>query len=134
MTLLPIKPPPIDAETSPFWDATAQGKLRLPRCEDCDFVIFYPRSRCPSCRSTRTRWIDLSGRGTVYSDTVVRRAPGRWREHVPYVVAYVELDEGPRMVTNLIECDPEAVTIGMAVRVQFEESGDGYAIPRFTSA
>jgi len=132
MSPLPAKPPPVDAETQPFWDATKEGRLCLPRCRKCDFVIFYPRSRCPRCRSHETDWTDLSGLGEIYSCTVVRRAPGRWKEHVPYVVAYVQLAEGPRLVTNIVGCDPEDVTIGMPVRVRFEPAGDeGYALPRF---
>lgn len=132
MSELPAKAPPVDAETRPFWDATKQRKLRLPRCLDCDFVIFYPRQRCPNCRSHDVEWVELSGRGEIYSHTVVRRAPGRWREHVPYVVAYVQLAEGPRMVTNIVGCDPESVAIGMPVRVCFDAAGDdGYALPRF---
>ena len=124
----------MDVETRPFFEAATEGKLRLPRCEDCEFIIFYPRARCPACRSRRTRWTDLSGRGVVYSYTIVRRAPGRWKAHTPYVVAYVELEEGPRMVTNIVDCDPESVSIGMPVRVHFEAAENGQAIPRFIPA
>lgn len=134
MSSLPSKPPPMDDESRPFWDAAREGKLRLPRCLDCEFVIFYPRSRCPVCRSNRTQWVDLSGRGRVYSRTIVRRAPGRWRDHTPYVVAYVELEEGPRMVTNIVDCDPESVSIGMPVVARYETSDGDFVIPRFTPA
>ena len=134
MSGLPTPTPPVNLETRPYWEAAARGVLRLPRCDRCGLVIFYPRSRCPQCRSQDTTWIDLSGRGTVYSYTVTRRIGGRWREHTPLVVAYVELAEGPRMLTNLVDCDPEAVAIGMPVAVVFDPAGDGVAIPRFTPA
>jgi uncharacterized OB-fold protein len=116
-------------ETRPFWDATKEAWLCLP---NCNFVVFYPRSRCPACRSKFLEWVDLTGRGMICRRTIVRRAPGRWREHTPYVVAYVELDEGPRMVTNVVECDPEDVEIGMPVVVAFAPTQDGYALPRFS--
>ena len=103
----------------------------MPRCEDCGLVIFYPRSICPECRSRNTTWVDLSGRGTVYSYTVTRRIGGRWKDHTPLVVAYVELEEGPRMVTNLVDCDPESVEIGVSVEVIFDDTGEGSAVPRF---
>ncbi len=131
MSDLPTSAPPVNAETQPYWDATAQGVLRMPRCEDCGLVIFYPRSICPKCRSRRTTWVDLSGRGSVYSYTVTRRIGGRWKEHTPLVIAYVELEEGPRMLTNLVDCDPEAVEIGAPVEVTFDDTGKGSAVPRF---
>lgn len=134
MSALPKKTPPIDAESRPFWEATREGRLCLPNCDDCNFVVFYPRSRCPACRSTSLEWVDLTGRGSIYSRTIVRRAPGRWREHTPYVVAYVELEEGPRMVTNIVDCDPEEVEIGLPVEVAFDPIEDGYALPRFRPA
>lgn len=134
MSRLPTTAPPFAAETQPFWEAAAAGKLRLPRCDDCGLVIFYPRSICPKCRSRAIRWIDLSGRGTVYSYTVTRRTAGRWREHTPFVVAYVELEEGPRLLTNIVGCDPKAVAIGLPVIVVFDATDGGGAIPRFAPA
>ena len=134
MSDLPSAAPPIGPESRPFWDATARGVLRLPKCDACGLVIFYPRSRCPSCRSRRTTWTDLSGRGTVYSFTLTRRMPGRWGQHAPFILAYVELAEGPRMLTNIVDCDPETVSIGMPVTVVFDDTGEGSAIPRFAPA
>lgn len=131
MSELPTSTPPVNEETRPFWDATAKGILHLPRCDDCSLVVFYPRSFCPGCRSRNLTWVDLSGRGSVYSYTVTRRIGGKWRAHTPLVIAYVELEEGPRMLTNLVECDPETVSIGMPVEVVFDDTGEGRAIPRF---
>jgi uncharacterized OB-fold protein len=131
MSDLPKPVPPVNSESAPFWEATREGKLRLPRCNACDFVIFYPRSRCPQCRSADTTWIDMSGRGVVYSYTVTRRTVGRFRKNVPFVIAYVELEEGPRMLTNVVDCDPEQVEVGMPVEVSFDPSEEGPAIPRF---
>jgi len=128
---LPAPAPPVNIETEPFWAATAEGRLLLLRCDDCGAVIWYPRSICPNCRSSTTSWFEASGRGIVYSYTVVRRGQGRWREAAPYVVAYVELEEGPRLLTNIVDCDPDEVRIDMAVRVRFDPTGEGPALPRF---
>jgi len=131
MSELPAPAPPVNIETEPFWAATTEGRLLLLRCDDCSAVIWYPRSICPNCRSSATSWIEASGRGTIYSYTVVRRGQGRWREAAPYVVAYVELEEGPRLLTNVVDCDPDGVGIDMAVRVRFDPTGEGPCLPRF---
>ena len=128
---LPTSAPVVNAETQRFWDATAQGRLELPRCDACQTVIWYPRAICPWCHSTSTTWIELSGRGEVYSYTVTRRAPGRWGEVTPYVLAYVELEEGPRLLTNVVGCPPDDVRIGLPVEVAFADTGAGNALPRF---
>jgi uncharacterized OB-fold protein len=124
----------LDDENRPFWEATERGELKVPRCDDCNFYIFYPRERCPACRSERVTWTACSGRGSVYSFTVTRRIPGRFREHTPFVLAYVELEEGPRMMTNIVDCDPDQVRIGMPVVVSFDPTEEGPAIPRFRPA
>lgn len=128
---LPAPAPPVTLETQPFWDATAEGRLVLPHCDECTTVIWYPRAFCPACGSTSVSWVDAAGTGSVYSCTVVRKGQGAYREAAPYVVAYVELDEGPRMMTNVVGCDPDAVTIGMRVEVTFEATDKGTALPRF---
>ena len=132
MSDLPTQSIPVNPESEPFWEATREGKLRLPRCNACGFVIYYPRSRCPECRSDDLSWVDMSGRGEVYSYTITQRTIGRFRKSVPFVVAYVELEEGPRMLTNLVDCDPERVGVGTRVEVVFEPTEEGTAIPRFT--
>jgi uncharacterized OB-fold protein len=129
---LPTRPPRRNAETAPFWDACAAGRLSIPRCDECAELIWYPRRFCPFCHSRSVTYVDVSGRGTVYTFTIIRRGGGPFREKSPYVLAYVQLDEGPIMMTNIVGVDPETVTVGQAVQVVFEPAGDGDAIPRFT--
>jgi len=134
---LPTRPPKVNHATRPFWEACAEGRLVVPRCDDCGELIWYPRLFCPSCASTSVTWTDMSGRGTVYSFSITRKGAGPFRDVAPYVLAYVELDEGPIMLTNVVGCDPDAVEIGMVVEVVFEPAGEGLdghptAIPRFT--
>lgn len=129
---LPVPAPHPTLETAPFWDATAQGRLVLPRCNDCAFVIWYPRLWCPQCASTDVTWIPASGRGTIYSFSITRKGVGAYRDAVPYVLAYVELEEGPRVMTNIVGCDPESLVVGQAVSVVFHDTGNGSALYRFT--
>lgn len=108
--------------TEPFWQGTKRHELLIQRCKDCHQYIFYPRSHCPQCLSTGLEWIKSSGQGKVYSYTVIRRAalPGFVHE-VPYVFAIIELEEGPRLTSNIVSCNPEEVRIGMPVTAVFEE-------------
>jgi uncharacterized protein len=131
---LPTPAPPVSPETQPYWEAAADGRLALQRCDGCDAVIWYPRGLCPECGGTSLTWFDASGRGRVYSYTVNRRGMGEYREASPYVLAYVELEEGPRVLTNVVDCDPESVRIGDAVRAVFHPAGDGVALVRFAPA
>lgn len=133
-TGLPTPAPNPSPETKEFWDATTQGRLLLKRCTACATVIWYPRSLCPACKSFDTEWFEASGRGTVYSFTVSRRGEGPWREAAPYVLAYVELDEGPRLLTNLVDCDLDSLAIGQPVEVVFDDTGEGSALVRFRPA
>ncbi len=131
---LPSPTPATTLETEPFWEAAADGRFVLPRCNACDEVIWYPRLFCPSCGSNDVSWFEASGNGTVYSFTVVERGQGGWREHSPYVLAYIELAEGPRMLTNVIDVDPDTVAIDMPVTVRFDAGKDGGNIVRFGPA
>ena len=114
--------PRIDEESRGYWEALARHELYFQRCRDCGTKRFYPRALCPACLSSATEWVRASGRGTVYSFTVTyqNQAPG-FREELPYVLAIVELDEGVRMMTNVIGGAPDAVRVGMAVEVVFED-------------
>jgi uncharacterized OB-fold protein len=135
--VLPAPAPFVSPEVKPFWDATAEGRLVLPRCESCQALIWFPRPFCPSCASTNISWIDASGRGSVYSFTVNRRGQAdlpAYREAGTYVLAYVELDEGPRIMTNIVDCDPDTIEIGQRVEVVFHDTGQGNALPRFRPA
>lgn len=134
MSQLPTPNPPVTSDSLPYWEASIEGKLVLPRCNGCAEVIWYPRHFCPSCGTTDVAWFEASGRGTVYSFTVVERGQGRWAEHSPYVLAYVELEEGPRVLTNIIDRDPDTIAIGTAVVAAFDPSEDGHGILRFTPA
>jgi hypothetical protein len=128
---LPAPVPDVNPETASFWAATARGELLVKQCEDCASLIWYPRSLCPECGSPRTRWQPVSGRGQVYSYTVNNRGEGPYRDYGPYVLAYVELDEGPRLMTNIVEAEPGALAVGLPVEVTFHDTGEGSALPRF---
>ena len=123
-----LEAPDQSPETKPYWAAAAKGRLLIKKCNACGEPHFYPRSICPFCFSDDTTWVEASGKGTIYSYSVMRRAP------VPYVVAYVTLTEGPTMITNIVDCDPNAVKIGQAVRVTFKPSDGGPPLPMFTPA
>lgn len=129
---LPTPAPTVSPEARPYWEAAAQGRLLLPSCDACDLVIWYPRGVCPACGSTRITWEEASGRGTVYSYTVVRRGGvGPYRGAEPYVLAYVELEEGPIVMTNIVDCDPAALAVGDPVEAVFASTDDGPALVRF---
>jgi len=123
-------------ETRPFWEAARRHELCLPRCRTCDILIFFPRAVCPRCLGTELEWQRLSGRGTLHTFTVVHRGLKDFPLGTPYVIAIVELVEGPRLMTNLvgIEADPARVTIGMPVEVVFEDVSPEIALPRFQPA
>ena len=123
-----ITPPPINVEIQAFWDAASQGKLLIKKCNACGEVHFYPRNICPFCFSDQTEWQESSGRGTIYTYSVMRRAP------VPYAIAYVELAEGPRIMTNIVDCDLDAIKCGQAVRLVFKASEGGPPVPMFAPA
>lgn len=131
-TRLPSASPYVSPESLPFWNATRERRLVLPRCEDCGTVFWYPRRFCPQCSSRRIAWQEAAGTGTIYSFTIVRVGQGRFRECTPYAVAVVELDEGPRLTTNVVDVDVESLAIGQRVRVVFHATEEGPMLPRFT--
>ena len=109
-----------DAFTRSYWDAVAEGRLLLRRCADCGRPHHYPREFCPYCWSEAVDWEQASGRATLYTWSEVRLndlAP--FRDRLPYVVAVVELEEGPRMMTTVVDCPVEQLRIGMALVVSF---------------
>ena len=120
------KPLPVaNAETRPYWQAAANQQLLIQKCKDCGHMQFYPRLICTECSSRAVEWHAASGRGNVKSFTIIRRAvSAAFEADVPYVVAIVALEEGPTMMSNIVECDPERVHIGMAVGVIFEQRLD----------
>lgn len=125
--------PPISELTQPYWDAARKGELVVQHCRDCDQRSFPPRAHCPQCGSAELEWRKVSGRGTVYTFTVAHRPPHPvFAEQCPLVIAVVELEEGPRMISNVVGCDPADVEVGMAVRVSFEQIDDSdVALPVF---
>ena len=117
------KPLPHPNEVSqPFWDAAKRHELQIQRCNACGTYIFYPREACPECLATDLIWIPVSGKGRLYSYTIAQ-APTHpaFADDVPYVIAIVELEEGPHITTNLVGCPIEDVTIGMPVVASFED-------------
>ena len=123
-----IPAPQPNPETKAFWDAAAQGTLLLKKCRACGELHYYPRAICPFCFSDDTAWQAASGAGTIYSYSVMRRAPA------PYVIAYVTLAEGVTMMTNIVDCNIESVRIGQSVRLVFKPSDGGPPVPMFTPA
>lgn len=118
-------------EAAPYWDGAAQGVLRLQFCTACGTARFYPRHLCPSCGSSAVQWRDASGQGEVFSFTVVHRGPtAAFKSRQPYVVAMIDLAEGPRMMSNIIGDDALQVGIGDPVSVEFETRAD-MALPVF---
>jgi uncharacterized OB-fold protein len=112
--------PKPDDVTQPFWDGIAAGRLRLQRCRDCGRHVFYPRAVCPHCTTGELEWVDATGRGSVYSFTVVHRAPPGFADDAPYAVALVDLEEGVRLMTRLVDAAPDEVEVGLAVEVTIQ--------------
>ena len=130
-TALPTPVPVIAPETAPFWEATSEGRLLVQRCPSCSTAIHYPRFVCPQCHAHELEWIEAAGTGTIYSFTLTTRGILDYKDCGPYVLALVELDEGPRMMTNIVEADPGELSIGQRVEVVFHDNGAGQALPRF---
>ena len=131
--------PAITTEAKPFWDAAAQQKLIIQRCHDCNAWVWTPRPSCNECGSEKVEWTPMSGKGEVYSFTVIRQVVGRttsksFKPDIPYVIAWVDLAEGPRLITNIIGCPVEDVKLGMKVTVQFEKASEKVWLPKFRPA
>jgi uncharacterized OB-fold protein len=126
------RPLPVpDGDTKPYWDAAREHRLVIQRCQACQQAIFYPRSLCPHCMSDQIAWLDASGKGTIYSYTVVHRAPAQFAEDVPYVVALIDLAEGVRLMSNVVDCAPSDVRIGAPVEVTFDNVTPEISLPKF---
>jgi uncharacterized OB-fold protein len=126
-----------DGRTQPFWDAALADRLIGSKCTNCGTVIMPPTPFCFNCQHDEFEWVELPGTGTVYSFTVIRHPlRPQLAATVPFVSGVIELDgtqgAGARMLANVIDCDPDAIKIGDAVRVVFEKVSDTYAVPRFT--
>ena len=121
-------------ESDVYWEKAKQHELWLRKCNDCGEAYFYPRDISPCCFSKDTSWIQASGKATLYTYAIVHRAPHPgFMDDAPYVPAFVELEEGPRMPTNIVGVDdpsPENLQVGMALEVTFEDITDTIALPK----
>ncbi|MCZ6617677.1 MAG: OB-fold domain-containing protein [Gammaproteobacteria bacterium] len=124
-----------ELDTKAFWAATRNEELTFQRCDDCDTLIFYPRRHCTNCLGNSLRWHTASGSGTIYSYSIVRQSYHPFfRQRVPYAVAWIDLDEGPRLLSEIVGVDdPGSLEIGQRVQVTWE-SHDELAVPLFTPA
>ena len=120
--------------TRPFWEAAARGQLVVQECQVCGHRQWTPQFACRNCLSESMGWLDCSGRGVVYSSTVVHRSPDPQRWPTPYVLAVVTIEEGPQLLTRVVGCSPSEVAIGMPVRVAFGDLAAGPARYEFMPA
>ena len=127
--------PHIDEENRPWWEAAQRHELYIQKCRDCGDLRFHPRALCTSCMSSRTDWVRCAGGGKIYAFTVTNQnqAAG-FREALPYVMAWVELDEGVKMMTNIVDCPPEQVKIGMPVEAVFDDVTPEVTLVKFRPA
>jgi uncharacterized OB-fold protein len=127
--------PAIDDETEEWWAAARDGRLLVKRCTDCGRAHFYPRVFCPHCWSEHVDWEQASGRAVLYTWSVVHSNDlPPFPERVPYVAAIVDLAEGPRMMTNIVDCDPADLRVGMDLEVTFRQETDEVTLPVFRPA
>jgi uncharacterized OB-fold protein len=126
--------PTPDPVTKPFWDSLKEHAVKLQRCGGCNQYIYYPRALCPSCMSDDLAWTAVSGRGVVHAFAIPYRHPNQaFASTAPYVVALIELEEGARIMSNLVEVDPtpEAVKVGMAVEIVYDDVTEEITLPKF---
>ena len=122
-----IPDPALNIGDEHYYEAAGQGKLLLKKCADCGEVHHYPRAVCPFCLSDKVSWQEAKGTGTIYTYSVTRRGGP-----VPYCIAYVKLDEGVSMMTNIVDCDLDDIRVGQAVKVTFKKTAGGVSVPMFT--
>lgn len=126
--------PKATAETAPFWEGLRAGRLMLPRCASCRAWIWYPRPFCPACEAWTVEWVESPGRGALYSFTIVHRPMKGWEERAPYVLAMVDLDEGPRLTATMkttVPPTPATVRVGMRLRIGFDAVTESVTLPVF---
>jgi uncharacterized OB-fold protein len=132
---IPKPLPEITPVNKPFWEAAAQGRLVMQRCGECASWVWCPRPACVECGSDKLNWTQLGGHGRVFAFTVIREVVGRalrgFEKDIPYVTAWIDLDEGPRICSNVVGCPIEKVAIGMKVEVFFEKASQGIVLPKF---
>ena len=124
--------PVVTEENRAFWEGCQQGKLLLQFCEQCQRYQFYPRLYCMQCGAEKPRWVEASGRGVIYSYTIIRQnSSPEFVNDTPYNVAIVQLEEGPRMLSNIVDVDPADLRVDLAVSVVFDRVTDTISLPRF---
>ncbi len=127
--------PQATPETQPFWDAAREERLLIQRCTSCGRHYFYPRPQCPQpdCDSTEVEWTEANGRATLHTYMINHRAAPGFEAEAPYVIAVVQLEEGPRLMSNLVgvEASPDALRIDMPLQVTFERVSDAVTLPKF---
>ena len=127
--------PQVQPYSQAFWDAAKKHQLVVQTCKDCNARIFFPREQCPKCWSENLDWLKASGKGEIYAFSVTYEGVEQaFAEDLPIVLAWVDLEEGIRMQTNIIDCDPEDVSIGMPVEVTFQDVTDEISLPFFRPA
>ena len=128
--------PPAGEAAEPFWEATKEQRFLIQRCDACDAAIFYPREVCPQCLSSDSlSWVESEGNGTIYAASVQEKPANPFMaDRVPYVVALVELDDGIRLMSNVINCPPYDATVGRTVKLTWEPLSDGRHLPQFELA
>jgi uncharacterized OB-fold protein len=134
---MPKRPlPEATPETREYWEGTRRGELRIQRCTSCGKAYFFPRPFCPFCASKDVEWFTATGRGTLYSYVISHRPAYGFQDWTPYVIAIVQLEEGPRMMTNIVgvEPTPENLPIDLPVEVTFEQQNDDITLPLFRPA
>jgi len=131
---LPAPAPFVFPETERFWSAAKAGRLELPFCKACNHAIWYPKAFCSACGTVDIEWRQASGEGVIYSFTEVHRGEGPYREVGSFVLALVDLDEGARVLTNIVDAEPADLAIGQRVRVVFHDASETAALPRFVPA
>ena len=121
-----MRDPAMNPGDERYFEAAAEGKLLLKRCNDCGEHHHYPRALCPSCFSDKVEWVQAKGTGEIYTYSVTRRGGP-----TPYCIAYVTLDEGPRLMTNIVDCDLDSIKCGQKVKVSFKKTENGASVPVF---
>ena len=124
-----IRDPQMNPGDEPYFQAAAEGKLLLKKCNQCGQHHHYPRAMCPFCWSDKVEWVQSKGTGEIYTYSVTRRGGP-----TPYCIAYVTLDEGPKMMTNIVDCDLDAIKVGQKVKVAFKKTEGDFAMPVFVPA
>jgi|TARA_Y100000294_G_C8376234_1_gene264813 hypothetical protein len=131
----PVPIPENPAPTRPYWDAAKRHELVQPRCKRCNDFFWYPREQCPNCFSQDIEWVTVSGKGKVYAYTIVyQTGHPAFQEGAPHVLAAIDLEEGTRLISNVIGCPVEEVKIDMPVTVVFDDVTPEWTLPKFKPA